>query len=202
MTQPKTQKVKTFSHYSLGKRQVSEKELIERAKSDPEAFGVLYDVYMRQIYAYTLKRVGRVEIAEDLVSLTFEKALRKVKDFKWQNVSFSSWLYTIASNTIIDFYRHRARRPQTDLDSIPEPKDGKEPLDVSLSKRIFFEKVQEILPALEPDDQTVLALKFFEDKSNDEISQVVGLDKAHVAVRIHRALKKLRVELKKKNISY
>jgi len=198
----KSQNIKTFSHYSLGKKQVTEKELVERAKRDPEAFGVLYDVYMRQIYAYTLKRVGRVEIAEDLVSLTFEKALRKLKSFTWQDVSFSSWLYTIASNTIIDFYRRRARRPQTDLDSIPEPKDGKESLDVSLSKRMFFEQVQQILPELEPDDQAVLSLKFFEDKSNEEISQVVGLNKAHVAVRIHRALKKLKVELGKKNISY
>lgn len=202
MAKRKSQNIKTFSHYSLGKKQVTEKELVERAKRDPEAFGVLYDVYMRQIYAYTLKRVGRVEIAEDLVSLTFEKALRKLKSFTWQDVSFSSWLYTIASNTIIDFYRRRARRPQTDLDSIPEPKDGKESLDVSLSKRMFFEQVQQILPELEPDDQAVLSLKFFEDKSNEEISQVVGLNKAHVAVRIHRALKKLKVELGKKNISY
>ena len=97
--------IKTFSHYSLGKKQVSEKDLVERAKKDSEAFGILYDTYLNQIYAFILKRVSNVELAEDIASLTFEKALRKLDTFKWQDVSFSAWLYRIATNNVVDYYR-------------------------------------------------------------------------------------------------
>jgi RNA polymerase sigma-70 factor, ECF subfamily len=196
------QSVKTFSHYSLGNKQVSEKELVAKAKSDPEAFGILYDIYMRQIYAFILKRVSSVEVAEDITSLTFEKALRKVKDFEWQDVSFSSWLYRIAANNVTDYYRYKGRRPQTNIDSVPEIKDEHKSLDVALSQKIFSEKVRALLPGLPEDDQEVLSLKLFADRSNEEISEVTGLKKQHVAVRIHRALKKLRQELEKHDIQY
>jgi len=195
-------KIKTFSHYSLGNKQITEKELVSRAKSDPEAFGVLYDVYMKQIYGFILKRVSNVEVAEDITSLTFEKAFRKLNTFKWQDVSFSAWLYRIAVNNVTDHYRRRGRRQQTDIDSVPEIKDGRESVDVTVSKKIFFERVQAVLPALDDDDQNVLSLKLFAEKSNEEISEVTGLKKSHVAVRIHRALKKLRIELEKRSIEY
>lgn len=196
------QKVKTFSHYSLGNKQISEKDLVAKAKSDPEAFGILYDVYFRQIYAFILKRVSSVEVAEDITSQTFEKALRKVKDFEWQDVSFSSWLYRIAANNVTDYYRYKGRRPQTNIDAVPEIKDGRKPLEVELSQKIFSEKVRALLPALPAEDQDVLSLKLFADRSNEEIAEVTGLNKQHVAVRIHRALKKLRQELEKNGIQY
>lgn len=196
------QEVKTFSHYSLGSKQISEKELVDRAKIDPDYFGILYDVYMRQIYGFTLKRVGNVELAEDLTSQTFEKALRKLKSFSWQDVSFSAWLYRIAANNIIDHYRRKGRRPQTNIDNIPEPDDGQERVDVSVSNKLFIEKVQSVLPLLDDSDQQVLTLKLFADRSNDEISEVMKLEKAHVAVRVHRALKKLRKKLEEVGIDY
>lgn len=194
--------IKTFSHYSLGKKQINEKDLVARAQKDSESFGILYDVYMKQIYAFILKRVGNVETAEDITSQTFEKAFRKLKDFRWQDVSFSAWLYRIAANNVTDYYRRKGRRRQTDIDSVPELRDGKEPVDVAVSKRLFFEKIQEILPSLDDDDQTVLSLKLFSEKTNEEISEVTGLKKSHVAVRIHRAMKKLRLVLSEKGVEY
>ncbi len=194
--------IKTFSHYSLGKKQVSEKDLVERAKKDSEAFGILYDTYLNQIYAFILKRVSNVELAEDIASLTFEKALRKLDTFKWQDVSFSAWLYRIATNNVVDYYRQKGRRQQTDIDSVPEIRDEKEPPDVQISRTIFFEKVQALLPSLDEKDQTVLSLKLFAEKTNEEISETVGIKREHVAVRVHRALKKLRIELNEQGIEY
>lgn len=190
------------AHYSLGTETVTEKELVERAKKDSAAFGILYDEYLHQIYGFILKRVGNVAVAEDITSLTFEKALRKLKDFQWQNVSFGAWLYTIAANTITDHFRECGRKQKVDIDSVPEIKDKRLSVEVEVSQKLFFEQIQQILPSLEDDDQTVLSLKLFAEKSNEEISQTVGLSKAHIAVRIHRALKKLRLELKKRGINY
>ncbi len=194
--------LKTFSHYSLGTQKITEKALVERAKTDSAAFGILYDIYLGQIYGFILKRVGNVAVAEDITSLTFEKALRKLKDFHWQNVSFGAWLYTIAANAVTDHFRENVRKQKVDLDSVPEIKDGRQSLEAEVSQKIFFENVRNLLPSLDEPDQTVLTLKLFSEKSNQEICQVVGLSKAHVAVRIHRALKKLRQELRERGIDY
>ncbi|MFC1617948.1 RNA polymerase sigma factor [Patescibacteria group bacterium] len=202
MAKENEQEVKTFPHYSLGEKQVSEKELVERAKKNPEAFGILYDTYLTRIYAFILKRVSNVQTAEDITSLTFEKALKKLATFKWQDVSFSAWLYRIAVNNVTDYYRQKGRRQQTDIDSVPEIKDEQESPDVKISRSIFFEKVQSILPSLDDIDQTVLTLKLFAEKSNEEISETVGIKRDHVAVKIHRALKKLRSKLHEEGIEY
>ena len=75
-----------------------EKELIKRAQNDPQAFSELYDQNYSKIFGYVLKRVADVEIAQDVTSETFLKSLKNIKRFKWKNISFSCWLYRIASN--------------------------------------------------------------------------------------------------------
>jgi DNA-directed RNA polymerase specialized sigma subunit, sigma24 homolog len=82
-----------------------EKELVERARRDPEVFGELYDRYYSQIFGYVLKRVANIEIAQDITSEVFFKALKNLGQFKWRNISFSFWLYRIASNQITDYFR-------------------------------------------------------------------------------------------------
>lgn len=201
-SRPGNNQGKTFSRYNLGMQKLTEKKLVERAKTDSAAFGILYDLYLSQIYGFTLKRVGNVAVAEDITSLTFEKALRKLKDFRWQNVSFGAWLYTIAANTITDHFRENGRKQRVNIDSVPEIRDKRQSVEVEVSQKLFFEKVQQVLPSLDDDDQTVLTLKLFAERSNEEIGRTVGLSKAHVAVRIYRALKKLRQELDNQNVNY
>jgi DNA-directed RNA polymerase specialized sigma subunit, sigma24 homolog len=65
-----------------------EKELVERARRDPEVFGELYDRYYSQIFGYVLKRVANIEIAQDITSEVFFKALKNLGQFKWRNISF------------------------------------------------------------------------------------------------------------------
>jgi len=196
------QDAKTFSHYSLGKKQFTEKEIVERAQEDPSFFGVLYDIYFDRIYAYILRRVSNIETAEDLTSVTFEKALRGLEGFKWKEISFSSWLYKIASNNVADYFRKSYREKNVDIEKIPELKDEKEDVGVNISKKMFFKKIQEGLLMLTDNDQKLVSLKFFEEKSNEEIAEIVGLQKQHVAVQMHRALKKLRDSLSRRKIEY
>ena len=83
------------------------KELIERAKRDPEAFGKIYDENYPKIFGYILKRVANLDIAQDITSETFLKALRNLWKFHWQNISISAWLYRIANNEIANYFRKR-----------------------------------------------------------------------------------------------
>lgn len=75
-----------------------EKELVEKAKKDPEAFGKIYDENYQKIFGYILKRATNLDIAKDLTFETFLKALKNIWKFRWQNISISDWLYKIGKN--------------------------------------------------------------------------------------------------------
>ncbi len=83
-----------------------EKEYIALAQKNPKHFDSLYKLYHDKIYRYILSKVNReTAVAEDLTSVTFEKALKNIGRFRWQGIPFSAWIYRIANNTIIDYYR-------------------------------------------------------------------------------------------------
>lgn len=86
-----------------------EKELIKRAQKESEAFAKLYDKYYPQIFGYILKRVANLEIAQDVTSETFLKALKNLWKFRWKNISISSWLYRIANNEIANYFRKKQK---------------------------------------------------------------------------------------------
>ena len=82
----------------------SEKELVFRAKTDADAFGLLYDEYYPKVFGYVLNRTASIETAKDITSEVFLKALRTIKRFQWRNISFSAYLYRIAGNEIKNVY--------------------------------------------------------------------------------------------------
>ncbi|TME85497.1 MAG: sigma-70 family RNA polymerase sigma factor [Chloroflexi bacterium] len=79
-----------------------ERELVERAKEDPDAFGALYDRYFPQIYRFAYSRVRDQSLAEDVTSEVFFKALRNIKRYTYSGHPFSSWLYQITLNAVAD----------------------------------------------------------------------------------------------------
>ena len=89
----------------------TEKKAVEEAKKNPAAFAVLFEKYYSAILRYALHRTGNAAVADDVTSETFFKALNKLSSFKWTGIPFSAWLYRIAGNEIIDFYRKHKRTP-------------------------------------------------------------------------------------------
>ena len=77
-----------------------EKELIKLAQKDPEVFTKVYSHYYPKIFGYVLKRTANLEIAQDITSETFFKALKKLWQFRWRNIPLSAWLYKIANSEI------------------------------------------------------------------------------------------------------
>ena len=70
-----------------------------------ESFAVLYEQFMPKVYRYISFRIRDENMAQDLTSTVFEKALTKFSGFNPQKASFSTWIFTIARNTVIDHYR-------------------------------------------------------------------------------------------------
>jgi len=173
-----------------------EKELIERAKKDPDAFGVLYDLNYSKIFNYILKRVANIEIAQDITSETFLKALKNLWKFRWKNVSFSAWLYRIASHEIANFFR--SKKVTVSLEFSAEPVSSDNPLsDIleaqeELKKQTDFLIVHKKILQLPVKYQEVVTLRFFEKKQIKEIAEILGKREGTIKSLLHRGVERLK----------
>ena len=108
-----------------------ERQFVEKAKGDANAFGSLYDLYYPNIFGYVLRRTANIRVAEDITSEVFFKALRNIAKFNWRGVPFSAWLYRIATNEIASYFKHGSKSQlrwedidESDMDSIPSSEEG------------------------------------------------------------------------------
>jgi RNA polymerase sigma-70 factor (ECF subfamily) len=179
-----------------------EKELVRQAQKAPDAFAKLYDQYYPKIFGYILRRTANLEAAQDLTSETFLNALRKLWQFQWRNISFSSWLYKIAANEINQYFRKAEYKKSISLEELEEqgfkpvsPNDPESELveaQEKLEQHQDFLEIQEKIVRLPAKYQEVIALRFFEQKQIKEISEILGKKEGTIKSLLHRAVEKLR----------
>jgi RNA polymerase sigma-70 factor (ECF subfamily) len=165
--------------------------LIEKAKSDPQAFGEIYEFFYEAVYKYIYFRVNSQETAEDLVSLIWEKVLFHLPKFQSNHVlGFRIWLFRIARNVLYTYYRQKKKEvtvaiDEEDLiseDNIIEHAKNKE------SNAYLIKLIQ----GLPENQREMVSLKFFSDFRNKEIAKIMDISERKVAVYLSRALKTLR----------
>ena len=172
-----------------------ELNLVARAGSDAEAFGVLYERHVRRIYNYIFYRTGNHHDAEDLTARVFQRALRHVGKFEDKGVPFSAWLYRIAHNLVANWHRDRSRRPTVPLeDNLLPTGAGPHPEAVAVASEEQRHLV-EAVRRLPGDRQQLLILKFVERLSNAEIGVIMGRTEGAIKSLYHRTLNTLRDEL-------
>jgi RNA polymerase sigma-70 factor (ECF subfamily) len=179
-----------------------EKKLVRQAQKDPNAFADLYDQYYPKIFGYVLRRTVNVEAAQDITSETFLKALQKLWQFRWRNVSFSSWLYKITTNEINQYFRKAEYKKSISLEELQEqgfelisPHDPESELieaQEKLKQYQDFREIQEKINRLPVKYQEVIALRFFEKKQIKEIGEILGKKEGTIKSLLHRAVEKLR----------
>ena len=167
-----------------------ERELVERARTSPEAFSELYEYYMPLIYRYLLRRTGNVDTAEDLTATCFEKALRHLDGFQWKDVSFSAWLYRIATNTLVAHYHREGRHRETALQDLEGVLRSPTGAGEEETERVAV--LMDLVRKLPQSYQHILALKFYEELNHDEMCEVLGVSKKTLTMKIYRSLKALR----------
>jgi len=180
-----------------------EKSIVLKAQKDPQVFGLLFDQYYPKILNYASRRVPSVALAEDIAAETFCIALDKLWQFKWQGVSFSAWLYRIATNLINQYYRNQHKKLTLSLDNWLE-KTGFEPVgDIDLEQEIIdaereleryddFAEIRKKLQRLPDRYQAVIALRYFEDKKIKEIAEILGKKEGTIKSLLSRGLDMLR----------
>jgi RNA polymerase sigma-70 factor (ECF subfamily) len=178
------------------------KELVSKAKyGDPAAFTHLYDFYLTPIFRFIYFRVKSKEDAEDLAQHVFVKAWSALPKYEHEGKSFSAWLYRIARNTTIDYWRKKKSVPMEPDSSIftNKPDMGDNPQEAAQRKE-ESEKIRNSLHLLNEDQQTILALKYIEELSNAEIAEITGKSEGAIRQVQSRGLKVLRLHFKEHNM--
>jgi len=171
--------------------------LIAQAQSgDAKAFGDLYDIFAQRIFRYIFMKVKNREQAEDILQEVFVKSWKALPKFKLENSNFSAWLYRIATNSINDYYRKIYRHPET-LEINEEIDIASSGNAHDLTEHNFNQQyVRSVLGRLPTQYRIVLELRFIQEFSVKETAEILKKSKVGVRLLQHRALKKLREQLK------
>ena len=163
-------------------------------KNLKKAFGQIYDQYVDKIYRFIFFKVSSQEIAEDLCSETFIRGWQSFKENNKEIKNPQAFLYKIARNLIIDYYREKSKVQFVSADSIsiddPETNLEKQSLD-----RSDIETIRMALADLKDDYREIIILHYINDLSIPEVAETMGKTEGAVRVQLHRAIKSLRNQI-------
>jgi RNA polymerase sigma-70 factor, ECF subfamily len=175
------------------------RDLVARAQEgDGEAFAALYDRYVDQVYGFVLRRVRSTELAEDLTSDVFLRALRRIDGFRWQGVDIGAWLMTIARNRVMDHYksaRTRLEHVADEVDDQPVSGGRDDPEQAALAQDMS-EALQLAMDELSDDHREILALRFVQGLSVEESAAAMGRSQGAIKALQYRALRALAALMK------
>lgn len=158
-----------------------------------QAFALLYDRYVDQVFAFVYHRVGHRQTAEDLVGDVFLRAFKRIGTFRWQGVDFGAWLITIARNRVMDHFKSARFRLEASVDEVfdtPTTGGHGDPEASTLSADAA-RQVHTALKKLNPEQAEVLYLRFIQHLNVAETAAVMGKNEGAIKALQYRALKSL-----------
>ena len=168
-----------------------EESLVRRAQQqDKEAFAQLYEANFNKIYRYVVIRIGNKTEAEDVAQQVFLNALRSISSFKWKGAPFSAWLFRIAHNLVVDYFRKEKKRATTPLDESLASSDNNPQL--MSEHRLDIEQLISATKRLTGAQREVISLRFAGELSVAEVAKVMGKSQGAVKALQHSAIVALR----------
>jgi RNA polymerase sigma-70 factor (ECF subfamily) len=161
-----------------------------------QMFGVLYQRYYRNVFLFVFKRVSDENLAADVSSQVFLKAMLNLKSFQFRGAPFGAWLLRIARNELIDHFRKNARMRCVSADTTGLLDFLKDADEVYNEDHLDMAKAE--LKQLEGDDLWLIELKYFEKRPFVEVAEIMNLTEANAKVRAHRIIEKMRERVKRK----
>ncbi|MEO8884807.1 MAG: RNA polymerase sigma factor [Mucilaginibacter sp.] len=179
-----------------------ERYLIEQCHKDPQAFGQVFDLWYKPIFGYIMRRTGNYDLSKDIAAETFLKAFLKINGFQWRGIGLSSWLYRIATNELNQYHRASKYKPQSLQQLLEDPQmekllhrdvdDEREVIEMEIKAHDEYNLIRVNLLKLDIKYQEVIALRYFEQKSNSQISEILDKNQGTVKSLLSRGLEKLR----------
>lgn len=160
------------------------------------AFVELYATAFPRVYSFIRSQVGAPAPAQELVARVFLKAYRHRRKLPGGEAA-SIWLFRIARNTVIDYWRVEGRRDQArvsldELSDMPDAAANPEALYAAKERQAALLRVMSTMCV---DDRMLLGLKFTAQRTNREVAAILGISEAAVSMRLLRALRRLRDQL-------
>ncbi|MFC1612268.1 RNA polymerase sigma factor [Patescibacteria group bacterium] len=177
---------------------LKEKYLLFKAKSfnDAEAYGEIYDRYVKRIYRFIFFKVNSTADAEDITSDVFLKTWQYIKEGKPVK-NLNALLYSIARNTVVSYYRLQAKKREFE-----EPVTGDININENIIKAIQIkgdaEMLLQALKTLKDEYSEVIILRFLNDLSTAEVAKVIEKSQNNTRVLVHRALTALKKAVENK----
>lgn len=170
--------------------------LIRKAvQGDIEAYGDLYERYLPQVYRYMFFRVRNPGEAEDLTEIVFLKVWETISRFQPGRVPFYAWIFRVARNLVIDYFRiRREEQPVWEELDLLEKVDSPEERVMALQQR---ERIFTTLATLKQEYQEVITLRFYGGFNYRTVAEILGKNEGAVRVLQYRALRALLQEVKK-----
>lgn len=168
-------------------------ELARRACNDENAFEELYEHFFPRVYNFIFARLKNAADADDVTSITFMKMNENLEHYDPSKAAFSTWLFRIATNAIVDHTRKSNRNQETEWDEFFDPAAPAQ--NEPESQILIATEKQELLKALDTlneRERRIIELKFFSELDSKSIAEILSMSESNVRVTLHRTLAKLR----------
>lgn len=177
---------------SLTKQEIEEELiLIEQAKKNPRHFSHLYERYHEQVFVFVYRRCGDYDVAGDLSSQVFLKAIHNLEKYVFRGVPFIAWLLRVASNEVNMYFRKNKNKRTISIEDAGIHKlsvEVEEQSDIQYLTELLVEKIDE----LKDSEVTLLELRYFERRSVKEVAYILNESESNIKVKSHRVIKKLK----------
>lgn len=171
---------------------------VMQAKSDPTKFEPLYRKYYSPILRYLIQRSDDPEIAHDIASQVFVKAIKNLNQYEFRGVPFGSWLYRIAKSELYQQFREKQAAKTVRMDNLQIPSAVDELFFDTSDAELNRSRLLKALQELKQDQLKLIEMRFFEQMSFKEIGEQLGLTENNAKVKTFRAVEKLRIHFYKK----
>ena len=163
-------------------------------QGDAEAFGLVYDRYVDQIFRYLYYRVGSHALAEDLTSETFLRALRRIDSFTYTGKDIGAWFTTIARNLVTDHVKSSRFKLEVSTADMLDADRADDGIEQEVLDRLQNAALLDAVRQLKPEQQECVVLRFLQGLNIAETAEVMGRSEGAVKqlqLRAVRALSKL-----------
>ena len=168
-----------------------EESLVRRAQQrDQEAFAQLYEAYFDRIYRYVVLKIGDKTEAEDMTQQVFINALKSISSFKWKGVPFAAWLFRIAHNQVVDYYRKKSKWNIVPIDDLPLT-SGDDPQKI-VEHKLEVERLASAVKHLTDAQREVISLRFAGGLSTAEVAESMAKSQGAVKALQHSGIVALR----------